>query len=192
MTPDQEKLFLSLSGCEQDFVTSLMAGKAPKDAARDASKNGKSDGYFRKYACELLQREGVKAFLDSVKLSMAEAAIMTQQEALERLSAIGRTSINDLVEWGEYVVCKDDKGNEIKQSVWRVKDSAMQDPVAMACISELSSGKDGIKIKMYNSLQAQKQLAEMQGWEAPKRIKTFEAKSLNDFYSDEADEEADP
>jgi phage terminase small subunit len=36
----------------------------------------------------------------------------------------------------------------------------------MSAISELTTGKDGIKLKMHDPKAAIKQLAEMQGWDA--------------------------
>ena len=39
----------------------------------------------------------------------------------------------------------------------------------MAAISELTAGKDGLKIKLHDPKAAIKQLAEMRGWEAPKK-----------------------
>jgi phage terminase small subunit len=111
----------------------------------------------------------VQAFLKSVQGEIVDEAIMTREEALKRLSKMGRTSIADIAEFSNSIVGEDDDGNPVFQAVWSFKDSALQDPDAMSAISELTTGKDGIKLKMHDPKAAIKQLAEMQGWDAPKK-----------------------
>jgi phage terminase small subunit len=91
---------------------------------------------------------------------------MSRQEALEKLSNLARTDLKDLVEFGSYDLGEDQDGNPIVQASWRIKDSVMQDPNKMAAISELTAGRDGIKIKTHSPITAIQQLAKMQGWEA--------------------------
>ena len=43
----------------------------------------------------------------------------------------------------------------------------MQNPLQAASISEVTAGKDGIKIKQHSPLQAMKMLSDMQGFNAP-------------------------
>ena len=97
---------------------------------------------------------------------------MTRTEAMEKLSALARTDLKDLVEFGEYELGSDAEGNPIVQSSWRIRDSALQDPAKMAAISELTASKEGIKIKTHSPLAAIKQLADMQGWDAAKKVDT--------------------
>jgi phage terminase small subunit len=40
----------------------------------------------------------------------------------------------------------------------------------MAAISELTAGRDGIKIKTHSPLDAIKQLSKMQGWETAQKV----------------------
>ena len=95
-------------------------------------------------------------------------AVMSRQEMLERLSNLARVSMVDLVEFDSQEVMSDD--GPIIQSQWRIKDSAMQSKEAMASISEVSAGKDGLKIKQHSPLQAMKMISDMEGYNAP--IKT--------------------
>jgi phage terminase small subunit len=90
---------------------------------------------------------------------------MTRKEALERLSAFARTDLSDLVEFGAYELGQDDDGKPIVQAAWKIRDSVLQDPKKLAAISELSAGRDGIKIKTHSPLQAIQQLAKLQGWD---------------------------
>ena len=94
---------------------------------------------------------------------------MTREEALKRLSKMGRTSITDIAEFSNSVVGEDEDGQPVYQAVWSFRNSTLQDPDAMSAIAELTTGKDGIKLKMHDPKAAIKQLAEMQGWEAPKK-----------------------
>ncbi|MEY0256605.1 terminase [Morganella morganii] len=74
-----------------------------------------------------------------------------------------------MVEFSEHNMGKDDDGNPVMQAVWRFKDSALQNPQSLAAISELTAGKDGIKLKLHDPKAAIKQIVDMEGWEAPKK-----------------------
>ena len=111
--------------------------------------------------------------MDAMKLQAVSEAVMTRTEALEKLSALARTDLKDLVEFGEYELGSDpESGEPIIQSSWRIKSSALQDPAKMAAISELTASKEGIKIKTHSPLTAIKQLSDMQGWDAAKKVDT--------------------
>ena len=137
-----------------------------------------SEAYRRSYSAENMKPETVsrnaKALLDNSKIAtrLAElnaaavsAAVMTRQEALERLSTFARTDLADLVEFGSYEIGEQD-GQPVIQASWHIRDSILQDPKKLAAISELSATKDGIKIKTHSPLHAIQQLAKMQGWES--------------------------
>ncbi|OBU09206.1 hypothetical protein AYY16_02880 [Morganella psychrotolerans] len=83
---------------------------------------------------------------------------------------MGRASVSEMVEFSEHDMGKDDDGNQVIQAVWRFKDSALQNPQALSAISELTAGKDGIKLKLHDPKAAIKQIVDMQGWEAPKKL----------------------
>ncbi len=138
-----------------------------------------SEAYRQSYNAENMKPETVnrtaKALLDNHKITarLAElnqaavsAAVMTRQEALERLSAFARTDLSDLVEFGSHELAEDEDGRPIKQTAWHIRDSILQDPAKMAAIAELNATKDGIKIKTHSPMQAIQQLAKMQGWES--------------------------
>lgn len=104
--------------------------------------------------------------IEQLKTMARTKAVMTRQEALERLSRIGRTSLADLIEWRTADLGEDDDGNAVRQTGWHIKDSVAQDPQKMELIAELSTGRDGVKIKTHSQLQAIQQLAKMEGWES--------------------------
>lgn len=116
-------------------------------------------------ASKLLASAKVALRLSELNRAAVTDAVMTRQEALERLSSFARTDLVDLVEFGSYEVGEQD-GQPVIQASWKIKDSVLQDPSKMAAISELAATKDGIKIKTHSPLAAIQQLAKMQGWES--------------------------
>lgn len=131
-------------------------------------------------ASKMLASDKIRARLAELNEKAVTDAVMTRQEALERLSNFARTDLSGLVEFGTFEVGNDGQGNPVIQSVWKIKDSVLQDPAKMAAIAELTAGRDGIKIKTHSPLQAIQQLAKMQGWEAAAKIDhTTNGESIN-------------
>lgn len=168
LTAEQQQLFDALTALQKRFVTWVLKGKNQTDAYRKAGGKAKGEG-ARKAAHSIATNCDVEAFLRSVQQEVVNEAIMTRTEALERLSKMGRTSLMDIAEFRNCQVGEDEDGQPVFQASWSFKDSALQDPEAMSAVSELTTGKDGIKLKMHDPKAAIKQLGEMQGWEAPKR-----------------------
>lgn len=186
MTEEQKELFDALPNLTQKTCLNVLAGMSNIDAYTKAGGKSKTKASAEACASRMLSNAKAKAFLDAMKEVAVNNAIMSREEMMERLSNISRVSINDLVEWGSYTVT-DDNGEKAKQSVWAVKESAMQNPEAMATISELSAGKDGIKIKQHSPLAAMKQLAELAGYEAPKQIEVANKEELTPWSSIESE-----
>lgn len=170
LTDEQKVLFDALTKLQQKFVLGILKGLNQIDAYKQAGYKAKTDDTAYSSASEILRNPKVKSFLDSMNEVAISNAIMTREEALERLSSIGRSSVSEMVEFSEHKMGVDDDGNPVIQAVWKFKDSALQDPKSLAAISELTAGKDGIKLKLHDPKAAIKQLADMQGWEPPKKI----------------------
>lgn len=189
LTTEQKKLFDALSRQQQLFCEHVLSGEPATTAYKAAGYKPKNENDAASCASRLSRNVKVKAFIDSVREASVSDAIMSREEMLETLSSLARTNLTDLVEFATYEL---EEG--VKQSAWHVPDSILQDPKKLAAISELSAGKDGIKIKQHSRLQAMKQIADIQGYEAPKKQDinhggTVEVKGLADFY---ADIESDP
>lgn len=125
---------------------------------------------MRAAASRMYANVNVQAFLASVQTSEVNEAIMTREEALKRLTVMGRARITDLVDFGEYLVGEDEDRQPITQATWKFKDSVKQSPELLDAIAELTAGKDGIKLKLHDSRGAIKQMAEMEGWQAPAKV----------------------
>lgn len=166
MNEAQRELFDKLTSMQQLVCTHVLSGMSQRQAYYKAGGSAINDQTADAVVSRLLSEAKVKAFLDMMKEEAVSNAVMTRQEALERLSNFARTDLKDLVEFGSYELGEDEDGKAIVQAAWRIKDSALQDPQKMAAISELTSGKEGIKIKTHSPITAIQQLAKMQGWES--------------------------
>ncbi len=184
LTPKQERFCLAY----------LETGNASEAYRRAYDAENMKPSTIHSRAYELLDNSEIAARLEELNRSAVTSAVMSRTEALEKLSALARTDLKDLVEFGEYELGSDpESGAPIIQTSWRIKSSALQDPVKMAAISELTAGKEGIKIKTHSPLTAIQQLAKMQGWEAAQKFEHTGKNggpimtSHSDFYSDDDD-----
>lgn len=164
MTKEQQGLFAKLTRLQQAFALGIVEGKTQRQAYIAAGGKAKNQDVA---ACELLSTPKVKAFVESIQAAPANAAVMTREEAMARLSDIARTSAPDLVE----IVSKRSVGRSRKttQQVL-LREDALSDPSKRAAIAELTQVKDGVKIKTHSPVQAIQQLARMQGWEAAQKF----------------------
>lgn len=169
MTDEQKELFDKLTGLQKDIVTNTIAGMKPIDAYRNSRGKAKKEQTMSASVSEILSNPNVKAFLDSMREVGVSSAIMSRTEMMERLSSLARINMNDLVEWAD-VASVGDEGELIQQSVWKIKDSAHQDPLAMASIAELAATKEGFKVKQHSPLAAMKQLSDLLGYNEASKV----------------------
>lgn len=170
MNAEQKILFDKLTQLQQRVATNVLAGMSQRQAYYAAGGSASNDVSADSTVYELLSNPQVVSFMSSMKEAAVSSAVMSRQEALEKLSNLARTDLKDLVEFGSYELGSDGEGNPIVQAAWRIKDSVLQDPQKMAAISELTAGKDGIKIKTHSPITAIQQLAKMQGWESANKL----------------------
>lgn len=166
MTEEQKALFDALTPLQQKVATNVISGMSNIDAYKAAGGKAKTQESAEASVSEILSHLKVKAFVDSMKEEAVNNAVMSRQEMLERLSGLARTNMADLIEWDSQAVTGDD-GEQMVQSMWQIKSSALQDPLKAASISEVTAGKEGFKIKQHSPLQAMKMLADMMGLNAP-------------------------
>lgn len=140
-----------------------------------------SEAYRRSYRADKMKPESInrtaKALLDNVKIAArleeltkaaTSKAVMTRQRALERLSLIAETSITDILEFDQQEL--DGPDGPVRETIWRMKDSAEIPDIAAATIKSVTMTKFGPKIEMYDRLSAIQQLAKMQGWESAQKL----------------------
>lgn len=171
MNADQKYLFDQLTQLQQRVATNVLAGMSQRQAYIMAGGSAEGNESIDSSASILLSNSKVAAFMDAMKDEAVSEAIMSRKEAMEKLSVLARTDLKDLVDFGSYELGTDaESGNPIIQASWKIKPQALQDPKQMAAISELTAGRDGIKIKTHSPLDAIKQLSKMQGWETAQKV----------------------
>lgn len=171
MNSEQKFLFDQLTQLQQRVATNVLAGMSQRQAYIMAGGSAEDEGSIDTVASRMLSDIKVSAFMDAMKEEAVSDAIMSRKEAMEKLSLLARTDLKDLVDFGEYELGIDEEsGNPIIQASWKIKPQALQNPQQMAAISELTATKEGLKIKTHSPLDAIKQLAKMQGWEAAQKL----------------------
>lgn len=168
LSDEQKTLFDALTRLQKRFVTQLLNGDNQTQAYRNAGGKAKGDTE-RSKASQIGSNRNVQAFLKAVQYETLNEAFMTYEESISRLSAMGRTTIQDIVTWGNFQIGEDENGEPVYQASWKFKPIEEIKPEHLSAIAELSTGKDGIKLKLHDPKAAIKQLAEMRGWEAPKK-----------------------
>jgi len=153
----------------RDFANARIEGLGPSAAYRRAYSASKMTSQaVATEAARVGRHPWVKQEIKDAQNKDHTNAVMTREEALERLSMMGRANIADLAEF-KTVEMIDIDGEKVLQATWRFKDSKDIDPVALAGISKLNAGRDGLKIELHDAKAAIKQLSDMQGWDdAPK------------------------
>ncbi|CDM89076.1 terminase small subunit [Xenorhabdus bovienii] len=169
LTGEQQVLFDALTKQQQKFVLGILRGLNQIDAYKQAGYKAKNENTASVSASQIFGNLKVKTFLDAMNQEAVSDAVMSRQEALERLSTMGRVSLHDIAEFRNSQIGEDDEGQPVFQASWQFKDSALQNPAALSAISELTTGKDGIKLKLHDPKAAIKQLADLMGWDAPKK-----------------------
>lgn len=173
MTPDQLALFEQLTPLQRRVCTALLVpGTTQRDAYKKAGGKAKSEASIDATVSGILSEPKVKLFLEAMAQAAVTSSVATRAEVLEFLTRVVRTPLSALADFEKVPVKIDQETGEVlaTQTVWNIKDSAMQDPQALALISELEVGKHGPKIKTHSQLQAAQMLAKLQGWEAPAKI----------------------
>lgn len=189
LTDTQKALFDAMTKLQQNFALGIVKGLNQIDAYRAAGGKAKTEESAHASASEILSNPKVKAFLDAISEAAISDAVMTRKEALERLTSLGRANLSDLVEFSEQAVGEDEEGNPVIQATWKFKDSALQSPVSLSAIQELTVGKRGISIKLHDPKAAIRQLSDLEGWDAPKKTELAATltmnKSLSELFEDD-------
>lgn len=170
LTDEQKELASKLTHLQRltvlNNVKGSMSSRAAYFAAGGKSKGASADAIVSR----MLSTAKVKAFYNSLVESAASESVMTRAEALATLSNIARTNVKDVVTFKDSKVGEDDDGNPIYQTTWQLKDHDSLEDKHAASIAELSTSKDGFKFKLNSQTEAIKQLANLEGWDSPKKI----------------------
>ncbi len=104
LTEEQLELFSKLTPLQKKIATHTIEGMKPAEAHKAAGGKCKTEANRKDLASQILSNPRVKEFLDSTikpkEVSALSGAIMSRQEALERLTKIATTNVEDLVQAG--------------------------------------------------------------------------------------------
>jgi len=163
LTAKQKKLADALPTLHKKFVINLIDGTmSQREAYVAAGGKGKKEKCQDAAASRMLTYPKVKAFYDSLIESAASGAILTKQKALEILTHSATSSMADFCEFKV-----DDKGN----ITMMIKDPSELPKDLARCIKSISPVGNGFKIELHDSHGAMKQMADMIGWNVPRKTK---------------------
>lgn len=169
LTPEQEILFKKLTKLQKGLALHYLDGKKPAEAHRLAGGKCKNEKSRKDLAAQILANHSVRAFVDSVEKKVAEevqtSKIMSRQEALERLSLMGRAKLSDVLEIAT-VTLTDDEGKKYQESKVAFKGLDNLNELGDISLSEIKiNQKTGeITIKQHDQKAAIKQVSEMLGY----------------------------
>lgn len=170
LTPDQIEMASKLTALQRKFVIILVStDKSQRQAYVEAGGKAKKEETQDVNASRMLADAKVRAFYDSLLNSAASSAVMTKEQALERLSRSAVVTITDVCNFRDVQVGEDQDGNPVYQTVWTVKNSEDIPPHIAASIKSVTVTNQGPKIELHDSHGAIKQLGDILGWNAPKK-----------------------
>ena len=156
-----------LTAKQEAFTNARIAGMGVSESYRHAyHAGGMSDKAVSVSANRLEQDPRIRLEVEKSREDARSSAVMTRTEALERLSMIARSGMKDVATFRKIQVGEDENGDAVMQSVWEIKDSETMTDIQSSVVSEVSVGKDGLKLKTHSQTGAIKQLSEMEGWNA--------------------------
>lgn len=153
----------ALTDKQWSYVLNRANGMEPIDAARSAYDYGPETkrGTILRASYDMERHPRIRAATLELTQHAVTDAVMGRREALERLSRIARASVADVVE-----LSRDGDSGRTKL---RFKSP---EKINLECVSRMSDTHQGQNVQMHSPLVAIKQLAEMLGWEAPKRVES--------------------
>lgn len=169
--PDNIKKLISECKTEHvRVVQAILSGDYSSNSkAYQSVYKSDDDDSAKASVSRMLTIVNVSALYEALKHHHIIKGILSRDEAMKILSDMARTSIDDFIEFKTYQAGEDDEGNPVNQTAWSFKDSGQITPEAMRSIMEVNATPQGLKLKQHDQKAAIKQLAEMAGWEAPKR-----------------------
>ena len=186
LSDHQVDSFHALTRLQQGVALGVLEGLSQREAYRRAGGKAKLDVTADAACSRILTDVKVRNFLDSVRpvqvgnsAKVIANSIMSRQEMLERLSSIARTNIDDVISLHNNPLIDEETGEVVAQAGWAFKDTSDMTGAGTALISELTAGKDGLKIKTHSQVAAMKQIADLEGYNKPQQLEVTGAVATN-------------
>ncbi len=196
LSPEQKELYDKLTSLQKYTAAANIQGYTQEKAYLWACEQlGKTPGNDpRALASQILANPHVGRFLDSIlgerEEEVIEDAIMSREEMEARLTAYGRGEFTNLIE-----IVPRDPEEPNGAMTWRFKRGDEMRRQDLALIKEISSSPQGLKIKLHDSMQGMKQLAELRGYNKPSKVDlsssdgSMSPRPFNDFYAPDSEPE---
>lgn len=143
-----EEFARELTTLQRKTVQNVVSGMSQRQAYYAAGGKARNDKTADNCVSVMMANAKVKGYYNALMSEIDRSAIMSKQEALERLTAIARASIMDVI------------ANQNGQ--WVIRDDIPKS--ASAAVKSVSSSKYGIRLEMYDACAAIKQLSEIEQW----------------------------
>jgi len=143
---------MPLTDKQARFVDEYMVNMNATQAAIRAGYSAKTAGDIGR---QLLRKTLVAVAISERQRALSERTGVTAERVIEELSKIGFSDIRNVVRWGEAVAVKDPDTGEvtIANGVALVASDQLTAEAA-ACISEVSQGQSGLKVKLHDKRAA--------------------------------------
>lgn len=156
---------MALTPKQEAFCLAYLETGNASEAYRQAYKpKAMSDKSVNEKGSQMLAMVKIRSRLDELTAKATSDAVMTRQQAMERLSLIAGVNITDILEFDQHDV--ETAEGLVRETIWRMKDSDEVREAAAVAIKSVTMTKYGPKIEMHDKLSAIQQLAKMQGWES--------------------------
>ncbi|ACG60339.1 small subunit terminase TerS [Iodobacter phage PhiPLPE] len=172
LSKEQVDMFNALTKLQQNFVLKKLEGLSNYQSYVAAGGKSKTQEAASVSAIQILHNINVSSFIksfDEIAVERIASAVMSREEMIERLSTMARVKVDDVLNISNRTLYDSD-GEEVAQGAWSLKNVEDMTNDAAIAISELTAGKDGLKVKLHNQIAAMKQLADLCGYNKPQEI----------------------
>ena len=141
---------MALNDKQQRFVEEYLIDLNATQAAIRAGYSEKSAGQM---AHEMLKKHEIQEALSEAMKAREERTQITQDRVLAELAKIGFSDIRKVVKWGNTELrSTEDESGELVEAYHglRLVDSDEIDDSTAAAISEISEGREGLKVKFHD------------------------------------------
>lgn len=187
MTDEQLQLYNNLTTLQQNVA--IMRINMPLSSNVEVYKLGggtaKNDESIRACASELLSNPNVVEFLDTFAVEKVELAVMSRDEIIKDLSFIAGADISDVAEFSDRECVDLEDGMQVWQSTVRVKSMSELTKLQRKLIKGVKQTKYGLELTLHDAMQARKQLATLQGFDAAKKLEITDNTPKDEPVTDE-------
>lgn len=170
MNPKLLELWNKMSPLQQGVVQALEQGYPPREAYKRGGGSSTNLKSIDAMVCGLLTSSNVVAYRNALAGEKINPMIMSREEMRLRLTNLARANLTDVARVTKVLMGYDDDGLPIYVNRVEIEDFNDVPDETLAGLSEVAQKKDGISLKMKDSIAAMKLLAELDGHQKPAQV----------------------